>query len=123
MRSVLMHLKFKDFTGFDSTDKVNLLKQSISFERCAYIVSNAFLNGLIKSGLTPTQAMNVYTSKAFRHKLDWDLEDALERVAFKAGKNVGEGFYAQQKPEDWINDKLRKEIKKELDNRMEPEFA
>jgi hypothetical protein len=118
-----MHLKFKDFTGFDSTDKVNLLKQSISFERCAYIVSNAFLNGLIKSGLTPTQAMNVYTSKAFRHKLDWDLEDALERVAFKAGKNVGEDFYAQQKPEHWINDKLRKEVKKELDKRMEPEFA
>jgi len=67
--------------------------------------------------------MNVYTSKAFRHKLDWDLEDALERVAFKAGKNVGEGFYTQQEPEHWINDKLRKEVRKELDKRMEPEFA
>ena len=80
-----MHRKFIDFTGSSCAGgNIEMLKETISYDRCAQIVTNAFLNGLVKSGLPIDQAFNVFTSKAFRHVLDWRLEDNLERVACKA---------------------------------------
>lgn len=118
-----MNVKFIDFTGSGITsEKVHLLRESVSYDRAASIVSNAFLNGLIKSGLTLEQAYNVYLSKAYRHKLDWDLEDKLEKVAHKAGLQVGQEYQLYSKTNKkmygWINDKHRKEFRKELNERV-----
>ena len=117
-----MNSKYIDFTGSSfSGNGVDILQQSISFERCSHIVANAFLNGLIKSGLSIEQAFNVYTSKAFRHKLDWDLEDKLERVAHKAGKEVGEEYkklYKKNSLYKWINEKLDTSVQQEIERRL-----
>lgn len=118
-----MNSKYIDFTGSGITDEnVHLLKESFSYDRAASIVSNAFLNGLVKSGLTADQAYNVYLSKAYRHELDYKLEDKLERVAFKAGTEVGTDykvFAATNKDRyGWVNDKHNKSFKKELNKRI-----
>jgi len=118
-----MNSKYIDFTGSGITDEnVHLLKESFSYDRSASIVANAFLNGLVKSGLTVDQAYNVYLSKAFRYELDYKLEDKLERVAFKAGAEVGTDYKRLAKLNKgrygWVNNKHLKEIKKELDKRM-----
>jgi len=114
--------KYIDFTGSSfSGNGVDILQRSISFERCAQIVTNAFLNGLIKSGLPLEQAFNVYTSKAFRHKLDWDLEDKLERVAHKAGKEVGEDYkklYKKNYLYKWMNEELDIAVQQEIEKRL-----
>ncbi|NBW58516.1 hypothetical protein EBR43_12240, partial [bacterium] len=119
-----MNSKYIDFTGSSFMGNgVDLLQQSISFERCAHIVANAFLNGLIKSGLPLEQAFNVYTSKAFRHKLDWDLEDKLEKIAHKAGKEVGEEYrklYKKNREQyGWMNDELNITTQQEIERRLE----
>jgi len=115
--------KYIDFTGSSfSGNGVEILQRSISFERCAQIVTNAFLNGLVKSGLPLEQAFNVYTSKALRHKLDWDLEDKLERVAYKAGKEVGEDYkklYKENYLYKWINEELDIAVQQEIEKRLE----
>lgn len=118
-----MNSKYIDFTGTGVTSEdVHLLKRSISYDRAASIVSNAFLNGLIKSGLTPEQAYNVYLSKAYRYELDYRLEDKLEKVAHTAGQQVGQDYlrmlHANKGQYKWINDKHVKEFKKELKKRL-----
>jgi len=119
-----MNSKYIDFSGSGvEINDVHLLKESISYDRTASIVSNAFLNGLVKSGLSIDQAFNVYTSKAFRHELDSTLEDRLEKVAFKAGKEVGEDYkklYKNYKKDyGWINDELDISVQAELEKRLE----
>ena len=124
MRSVSMHRKFIDFTDSSyAGGNIEMLKETISYDRCAQIVTNAFLNGLVKSGLPIDQAFNVFTSKAFRHKLDWDLEDNLEKVACKAGEHVG-GEYKKMYKKDrkylsWMNDGLNVLIQQELERRLQ----
>jgi len=118
-----MNSKYIDFTGSGITNEdVHLLKESFSYDRGASIVSNAFLNGLVRSGLTADQAYNVYLSKAYRHELDYKLEDKLERVAFKAGVEVGADYKRLIKTNKerygWVNDKHNKSFKKELDKRV-----
>jgi len=119
-----MHRKFIDFTGSSyAGGNIEMLKETISYDRCAQIVTNAFLNGLVKSGLPIDQAFNVFTSKAFRHKLDWDLEDKLEKVACKAGELVG-GEYKKMYKKDrkylsWMNDELNILIQQELERRLQ----
>jgi len=111
-----MNSKYKDFSGG------KLLKNSYSYERPAYIVANALVNGFLAYGLTEKQALNLLYSKAYRHKLDWDLEDKLEKVAFKAGKQVAEEYarLAQVNPESYgfLDDPLEPTIQKELDKRI-----
>ena len=124
MRSVSMHRKFIDFTGSSyAGGNIEMLKETISYDRCAQIVTNAFLNGLVKSGLPIDQAFNVFTSKAFRHVLDWRLEDNLERVACKAGEEVGGEYkrlYKKHREQfNWMNDKLDTLIQQELERRLE----
>lgn len=119
-----MHRKFIDFTGSSyAGGNVEMLKETISYDRCAQIVTNAFLNGLVKSGLRIDQAFNVFTSKAFRHKLDWDLEDKLEKVACKAGQLVGEEYQKMYKKDkkyySWMDDELDTIILQELERRLE----
>lgn len=119
-----MHRKFIDFTGSSyAGGNIEMLKETISYDRCAQIVTNAFLNGLVKSGLPIDQAFNVFTSKAFRHKLDWDLEDKLEKVACKAGQLVGEEYKKMYKKDkkylSWMNDELNTLIQQELERRIE----
>lgn len=119
-----MNGKYIDFTGSSyASGDVELLKQTVSYDRCASIVANAFLNGLVKSGLPYDQAFNVFTSKAFRHKLDWDLEDKLEKVACKAGQIVGQEYqmyYRKHRKEfDWMNDELNILIQQELERRLQ----
>lgn len=123
-RSVSMHRKFIDFTGSSyAGGNIEMLKETISYDRCAQIVTNAFLNGLVKSGLPIDQAFNVFTSKAFRHKLDWDLEDNLEKVACKAGQLVGKEYQKMYKKDrkyySWMNDELNTLIQQELERRLE----
>jgi len=119
-----MNSKYIDFTGSGvEINDMHLLKQSISYDRTASIVSNAFLNGLVKSGLSMDQAFNVYTSKAYRYELDSTLEDKLEKVAFKAGKEVGEDYKklhkSYKKDYGWINDELDISVQAELEKRLE----
>ena len=119
-----MHRKFIDFTGSSyAGGNIEMLKETISYDRCAQIVTNAFLNGLVKSGLPIDQAFNVFTSKAFRHKLDWDLEDKLEKVACKAGEHVGAEYQKMYKKDkkyySWMNDELDTLILQELERRLE----
>jgi hypothetical protein len=119
-----MNSKYIDFSGSGvEINDVHLLKESISYYRTASIVSNAFLNGLVKSGLSIDQAFNVYTSKAFRLELDSTLEDKLEKVAFKAGKEVGEDYKKlykiNKKDYGWINDELDIGVQAELEKRLE----
>lgn len=117
-----MNSKFIDFTD-NAFREVGLLKESISFKRSANLVSNAFLNGLIKSGLSLEQAYNVYLSSAYRHKLDFDLEDKLEKAAFKAGREVGEEYknlsVKNSGDYGWINDKIKPDLFVELVKRKE----
>jgi hypothetical protein len=117
-----MNSRYIDFTGSGITNEnIHLLKESISYDRAASIVANAFLNGLVQSGLTIDQAYNVYLSKAFRHELDYRLEDRLEKVAYKAGAEVGTDYRMLTKTNKdrygWVNDKHNKSFKKELDKR------
>jgi len=119
-----MNSKYIDFTGSGvEINEMHLLKESISYDRTASIVSNAFLNGLVKSGLSMDQAFNVYTSKAFRYELDSTLEDKLEKVAFKAGKEVGEDYKklykVNKKDYGWLNDELDISVQAELEKRLE----
>ena len=85
-------------------------------------MANALVNGFLAYGLTEKQALNLLYSKAYRHKLDWDLEDKLEKVAFKAGKQVAEEYarLAQVNPESYgfLDDPLEPTIQKELDKRI-----
>lgn len=108
-----MNSKYKDFSGG------NLLNNSYSYERPAYIVANALVNGFLAYGLTEKQALNLLYSKAYRAKLDWDLEDKLEKVAFKAGKQVAEEYakLAKVNPENYgfLDDPLDAQTEKELD--------
>jgi hypothetical protein len=108
-----MNSKYKDFSGG------NLLKNSYSYERPAYIVANALVNGFLAYGLTEKQALNLLYSKAYRAKLDWDLEDKLEKVAFRARKQVAEEYakLAQVNPERYgfLDDPLDAQTEKELD--------
>ena len=98
------------------------MKNSYSYERPAYIVANALVNGFLAYGLTEKQALNLLYSKAYRVKLDWDLEDKLEKVAFKAGKQVAEEYakLAKVNPERYgfLDDPLEPTIQKELDKRI-----
>lgn len=124
MRSVSMHRKFIDFTGSSyAGGNIEMLKETISYDRCAQIVTNAFLNGLVKSGLPVDQAFNVFTSKAFRHSLDLSLEDKLEKVACKAGEEVGGEYkrlYSKHREQfNWMNDELNVLIQQELERRLE----
>jgi len=119
-----MHRKFIDFTGSSyAGGNIEMLKETISYDRCAQIVTNAFLNGLVKSGLPIDQAFNVFTSKAFRHKLDWDLEDKLEKVACRAGEQVGEEYKKMYKKDrkylSWMNDELNILVQQELERRLQ----
>lgn len=118
-----MNSKYIDFTGTGITSEdVHLLKESVSYDRAASIVSNAFLNGLIKSGLTPEQAYNVYLSKAYRYELDYRLEDKLEKIAHTAGQEVGKDYQrlllTNKSRYKWINDRHNKDFKKELKKRL-----
>jgi len=69
------------------------------------------------------QAFNVYTSKAYRYELDSTLEDKLEKVAFKAGKEVGEDYKklykSYKKDYGWLNDELDISVQAELEKRLE----
>lgn len=110
-----MNNKYKDFSGG------KLLKNSYSYERPAYIVANALVNGFLAYGLTEKQALNLLYSKAYRYKLDWDLEDKLEKVAFKAGKEVAEEYSKLAKSDrsyNFFDDPLDPTIQKELDKRI-----
>ena len=55
-------------------------RTAYSFERPAHIVANALLNGMIRAGLSEAEAVSLIHSKAYRWRLDFRLEAALETL-------------------------------------------
>ena len=78
-----MKAEFIDFTGR------GLLDGAYSYNRPAYIVANAIMNGLIDAGFTHKQAYNWIYSKSYRHFL-YGKEHRLEQLAYELGKAEGE---------------------------------
>jgi hypothetical protein len=61
------------------------LKSSYSYERPAWVIGNALINGFIAGGLSEKQALLLIGSSAYRHALDQTLGSTLEGVAFGHG--------------------------------------
>lgn len=77
-----MKAEFIDFTGR------GLFEDAYSYERPAYIVANAIMNGLIDAGFTHKQAYNWIYSKSYRHFLD-GCDHLFEELAYKLAKKEG----------------------------------
>lgn len=80
-----MKAEFVDFTGR------GLFEDAYSYERPAYIVANAIMNGLIDAGFTHKQAFNWIQSKSYRHFLD-GKEHRLEQLAYELAKAEGKKY-------------------------------
>ena len=78
-----MKAEFIDFTGR------GLLDGAYSYDRPAWIVANAIMNGLIDAGFTHKQAYNWLYSKSYRHFLD-GKEHRLEQLAYELAKAEGD---------------------------------
>jgi len=77
-----MKAEFIDFTGR------GLFENAYSYDRPAWIVANAIMNGLIDSGFTSQEAFNWIHSKSYRHFLD-GKDHLLEQLAYKLAKAEG----------------------------------
>lgn len=77
-----MKAEFIDFTGR------GLLDDAYSYDRPAWIFTNAIMNGLIDAGFTTEQAYNWIYSKSYRHLLD-GKEHLIEQLAYNMAKQEG----------------------------------
>jgi len=69
-----------------------IIEDAYSYERPAYIVGNALLNGIIKAGYTKEQAINLFHSKAYRWALDFGLEEQLQEIGFQEGQKMAQEY-------------------------------
>ena len=76
----------EDFTG------QGILEDAYSYDRPAYIVGNALLNGIIRAGYTKEQAINLFYSKAYRWALDGTLGEHLEQIGYQYGQIMAQEY-------------------------------
>lgn len=76
----------EDFTG------QGILEDAYSYERPAYIVGNALLNGIIRAGYTKEQAINLFHSKAYRWALDMALGEHLHEIGYQYGQIMAQEY-------------------------------
>jgi hypothetical protein len=76
----------EDFTG------QGILEDAYSYDRPAWIVGNALLNGIIRAGYTKEQAINLFYSKAYRWALDGILGEHLEQIAHQYGQIMAQEY-------------------------------
>jgi hypothetical protein len=76
----------EDFTG------QGILENAYSYERPAYIVGNALLNGFIRAGYTKEQAINLFHSKGYRWALDGILGEHLTEIAYQYGQIMAQEY-------------------------------
>ena len=76
----------EDFTG------QGILEDAHSYERPAYIVGNALLNGFIRAGYTKEQAINLFHSKGYRWALDGILGEHLTEIAYQYGQIMAQEY-------------------------------
>jgi len=98
-----MKAEFVDFTGR------GLFDDAYSYDRPAWIVANAIMNGLIDAGFTFEQAYNWIYSKSYRHFLDGN-DHLLEQLAYKLAKHEGK----RDNPKDYDYEPESEKAKHEL---------
>ena len=98
-------MRSEDFTG------QGILEDAYSYDRPAWIVANALINGFIEAGLTKEQAINLFYSKATRWALDGSLGEALTDVSYKLGKQIAKDWAK----EPFLNEPLSNDIQSALD--------
>jgi hypothetical protein len=76
----------EDFTG------QGILEDAYSYDRPAWIVGNALLNGIIRAGYTKEQAINLFYSKAYRWALDGTLGEHLEQIGYQYGQIMAQEY-------------------------------
>lgn len=76
----------EDFTG------QGILEDAYSYDRPAYIVGNALLNGIIRAGFTKEQALNLFYSKAYRWALDGTLGEHLTEIGYQYGQIIAQEY-------------------------------
>jgi hypothetical protein len=76
----------EDFTG------QGILEDAYSYDRPAWIVGNALLNGIIRAGYTKEQAINLFYSKALRWALDGTLGEHLEQIGYQYGQIMAQEY-------------------------------
>jgi hypothetical protein len=76
----------EDFTG------QGILEDAYSYERPAYIVGNALINGFIRAGYTKEQAINLFYSVAYRMALDGVLGEHLEQIGYQYGQIMAQEY-------------------------------
>ena len=76
------------------------LKSSYSYERPAWMIGNALINGFIAGGLSEKQALLLIGSSAYRHALDQTLGEMLEGIAFGYGIQMSKDYCNAS----WLNE-------------------
>lgn len=76
------------------------LKSSHSYERPAWMIGNALINGFIAGGLSEKQALLLIGSTAYRHALDQTLGEMLESIAFGYGIQMSKDYCNAS----WLNE-------------------
>lgn len=99
-------------------DFYNLMQDAYSFERPAYIVGNALLNGMIEAGLTKKQALTVFYSKTYRWALDGEMGDAIDTLA----RVFARKWARESKGQAWIDDDLPDNLQEILDAEEDNEY-
>jgi len=79
-------MNLEDFTG------QGILEDAYSYERPAYILGNALLNGIIRAGYTKEQAINLFYSKAYRWALDMTLGEHLTEIGYQYGQIMAQEY-------------------------------
>ena len=69
-------------------DYTDAIKEAFSFNRPAYILGQALMEGMIKAGLTEEQALSLIYSKGYRWQLDGALGQALELIGYHHGQQM-----------------------------------
>jgi hypothetical protein len=98
-------MRSEDFTG------QGILEDAFSYDRPAWIVGNALINGFIEAGLTKEQAINLFYSKATRWALDGSLGEALTEISYKLGKQIAKDWAK----EPFLNEPLFQGVQDALD--------
>lgn len=74
------------------SDYTDAIRDAYSFNRPAYIVGQALIEGMIAGGLTEAEALSLFYSKAYRWALDFDLGLDLRDLAAKAGQKMAREY-------------------------------
>ena len=76
----------EDFTG------QGIMEDAYSYERPAYLLGNALINGFIRAGYTKEQAINLFHSKAYRWALDGTLGEHLTEIGYQYGQIMAQEY-------------------------------